>query len=355
VVQGDPPAAKDLGFKITAVANGYRVLAVDRLGTIFAIDVSQGQSRLYASTDRGVSWTQRAKLADAQIFKVMTVLGSGTLLADTADATSAHTLLRSTDDGATWAPVLDLTLPDGQYRLLEPHNVAELEGTIFLGLYQVFADEAPVPLYVSTDDGATWTERYVFHGRRHCHSLLPDAATGALWAFFGDSNGGLLRSTDGGYSFDPVVDGFEGVGVEGAITKSGIIYGTDFVFTPFGNVIFQVDPKTGALTQLGLMPGPSYSVRKLDGGGYLMGETREATGNAASVYADGDEQARLFRSADGITFAPTLEATRVDPADYARIDVVWQLPTGEAVVELYNASGYGITATGFLLAKAVLE
>src|SRR5262249_49920013 len=129
----------------------------------------------------------------------------------------------------------------------------------------------------------------------------------------------------------------------------------DFVFTSFGNVIFQYDPKTDALTQLASMPGPSYSARHLEGGGYLMGETREATGDAPSVYAVGDEEARLFRSADGVQRTETLHATRVDPNDYARMDVTWQLPDGEAIVELYNAAGYGVKSTGFLLTKTVLR
>jgi hypothetical protein len=73
------------------------------------------------------------------------------------------------------------------------------------------------------------------------------------------------------------------------------------------------------------------------------------------VYAQGDESARIFGSPDGVKFEELLQLPRKDPSGYGRADVQWQLPDGDAIVQLENVTGYGVDGTGFLLAHPVRQ
>ena len=65
-------------------------------------------------------------------------------------------------------------------------------GTVYLLEYQSFSQDAvPITLHVSTDGGATWSNRFVFQTARHGHGLTADPSTHVLWALFGD--GGWLK------------------------------------------------------------------------------------------------------------------------------------------------------------------
>lgn len=49
----------------------------------------------------------------------------------------------------------------------------------------------------------------------------------------GDKTGGLLRSFDQGRTFKPVVEGAQGVAVNGVFTDRGLLYGLDNVYLPY--------------------------------------------------------------------------------------------------------------------------
>lgn len=342
-------AATSLGVEVTYAAPGYRVMAV-RGGTILATAVGQSSGRLYASADAGRTWTQRTKLANGVIFKVMNVLKSGTLLADAVDLGGAHLMMRSADAGATWTSVMPL----GRLRWLQPHSVTDLDGTVYFAEYQVDASLAPVTVHASADDGLTWAPRYTFQGFRHAHGLLADPLTHTLWCFLGDPTGAILRSSDAGATWITTVTGEPGVAVDGIITPSGrLLYGTDLTFRKGPNGIYRRRAEDGYLQKVATLPGPSYSVQHRNkGGGYLLGETREPVEpGVASVYDPADVSAHLFSSGDSSTWKEVFALPRKDPEEFARIDVYWQLPTGEAVLTVRNVIGLGIDGDGFLLAK----
>ncbi len=339
----DEPSRK-MTLKVTLTNSSHEVLTVDSAGTVFAVKRGMGREFLWASTDNARSWQPRGSHPQGSSFQVMTSLKDGTLLADTLAQDGMHTLARSTDHGATWSDVLPL----GLFRMLQPGNIRELHGTVYFGEYQVFTIESPIRIWASTDGGATWKVRATLTGRRHCHSLVADAEQGVLWAMMGDARGGLLRSVDAGVTWRAVVDGLRGVAVDGIITPPGLLFGADTLYQPAFPSIRRVE-SNDEMIEMTRLPGPSYSVLQLRGGGYLMGTTRETGGD---VYAPGDETAHVFMSADGRTWKEFMAYPRLLPDDYARADVYWQLPSGEVLLRLTNVHDIG---TGFQLLQSTLH
>ncbi|HEX5011632.1 MAG TPA: exo-alpha-sialidase, partial [Planctomycetota bacterium] len=239
----------------------------------------------------------------------------------------------------------------GNFELLQPHNIRELGGTVFLAEYQTFAQLSPIRLWASTDRGASWSVRYTFGGRRHAHALLADPARGALYCLLGDPTGGIMRSQDGGHSWSSFVEGFDGVVVDAVMTDRGLLYGTDGLYAPAYPRILAtaLDGTRQALLDL---PGPSYSILEvgpqsaLGQGGFLLGVTRETDGD---VYDPDDLAAHVFSSPDGTRWRELLAFPRLSPDDYARADVRWQLRSGEVVLELFNVEGLGPEGRGFVL------
>lgn len=315
----------------------HRLLAVDRAGTGYALSEAFGSSRLLASVDGLRTWVDRGRLPSGQSFRVTAALSNGTLLADTT-ASSGHVLARSTDGGATWTNVLAL----GRMSLLTTNSVGELGGAVFLVEYQAYTDASvPIRLWASEDDGATWSKRHVFEGRRHAHGLQTDPDSGTIWVFFGDDEvrTGMERSVDGGRTFARAVEGAPGSAVDAVVTPGGLLYGQDIVYGETRPALVLLSD--GAPRRLVELPGPSYSILALREGGYILGITREPGGD---VYADGDESAHLLGSSDGRTVNGLFSYPRAK-SGYARADVHWQLPSGEVVVELGNVEpvggGYG--------------
>lgn len=341
-----PDVSGLLTFRATHVELRYDFKAVDRAGTAYATRVDESHRRVWASDDSGRTWTARGQHPASAAFLQIATLSDGVLLADT-QLRGLHTVARSTDQGATWEDVLPL---DG-YQMLQPHSVAELGGEVFLAEYQVDTLEAPIRVWVSKDRGATWRVRYTFQGRRHCHALIADPAKKALWALMGDRFGGLLRSTDRGFSWTPVVDGPPGVAVDAVVTPEGLLLGLDNLFLPDRPVIKRVNPDD-SVTVLAPLPGPSYSIVRLPSGGYALGTTREVDGD---VYPPGDESAHVFASADGERWQEVFDIPRGLRDEYGRADVRWSLPTGEVALELINARSFGHLGRGYVLLEPTVH
>ena len=340
-----PGSTASFSLRETYRDSTHDILAVDPSGTAYALEEGQGGSKLYASTDNARTWTRRGVHPDGHGFFKMTSLRDGTLLANVLSP-GGHALSRSTDHGLTWKVVLPLD----RFKMLQPHNIQELHGTVFFLEYQTFTEESPINLWVSRDGGETWRVRYVFEGRRHGHGLVADPAQGVLWAMMGDLKGGLLRSTDEGMTWRPVVEGPPGVAVDAVVTPKGLLFGTDNLYAPPLPAVQRVggDDVMVRLTEL---PGPSYSILEVPGGGYVIGTTRETGGD---VYAPDDFSAHVLSSEDGETWTEFQAFPRASDDDYARADVYWKLPSGEIVLALSNTQELG-SRRGFLLLEAVRD
>ncbi|WP_228530934.1 MULTISPECIES: sialidase family protein [Myxococcaceae] len=333
-----------LTLSVTLTETRFNFLGVDGSGTAYATRFGESESRLYASTDNARTWTLRGTHPNGSSFKELAVLSNGTLIADT-QRSSSHWLSRSTDGGRTWSEVLSA----GVYRMLTPHSIAELDGTVYWAEYQTFTGEAtPIRVWASTDNGATWSVRATLNGHRHAHGLRADPARSALWIYFGDTTpqGATLRSTDAGRTWTTLLTGQEGIIVDAEVLPNGdLIFGQDISFLPERPAIGRLSP-TGVYTVLAQLPGPSYSGHTVRSGGFVIGATREPGGD---IYPPGAENAYLYGSLDGVTWEPLLSYRRLNTVDNARMDVYWELPTGELVLELENvqpANGYQLLRPG---------
>jgi hypothetical protein len=226
--------------------------------------------------------------------------------------------------------------------------VGELNGEAFFAEYQSYTnDNAPIRLWASADQGLTWAVRYTFTDHRHAHALQPDPAHGALWITFGDSTAqsGIYRSTDGGRSWTRMLGGQQGDVVDAIVRPDGLLFGQDISYLPNLPHIATLS-SSGAYRELLPITGPSYSSHGISSGGFLVGAAREPGGD---IYPPGEVSAHLYGSADGVSWKDLRQYPRLSDADNARADVYWELQTGELVLQLWNAQGFGPDGKGYQL------
>lgn len=341
--QGSPPR---LGLEVVLTNTTHRIMAVAPSGTAYALRLDDSSSRLYVSTDGARTWSFKARHPLGGSFYVMSALADGTLLANTSHNGSYY-LSRSADGGTTWSDVLSL----GDYRMLTPHSIAELDGTVYLIEYQAFtSQDAPIRLYASEDRGRTWQVRQTFTGHRHGHGLTADAAHHALWAFFGDTTrqAGTFRSTDAGRSWVRILGGQEGDAVDAVALSDGtLLFGQDITYLPSRPHIAQLAPD-GTYVELALLTGPAYSTCALRSGGFVVGSARESGGD---VYPPNEVSAHVWGSLDGIDWQDLRSYPRLDPNVTVRADVYFELPSGLMVLQLENAKGFGPGGLGYQLVR----
>ena len=347
---GTPDAGSFTQLSVTTTYTGtdFDVLAVDPAGTAYAVPLTTGwDGDLYASTD-GRSWTYRGTHGAGGFF-TLTSLSDGTLLSGAFGGSGNSVLARSTDHGKTWTDVLNTS----DYRTLTSHSFAELDGAVYYLEYQVFTQAStPIRLWRSTDKGATWSVRFTFSGHRHGHGLGVDPARHALWAWFGDTDpqSGVYRSTDEGATWQTVLaGGQDGDVVDGTILSDGsLLCGQDISYLPPLPRIVNIGIG-GKLTSYVTLPSPSYSTHAIRGGGYVVGVTRES--GETDVPPAGYDSGALWGSADGVSWKELLRVDRLDPTDDARVDVYWELPSGELIVNVKDAVGFAPTGKGYLLLR----
>ncbi len=329
-----PPISNGFAASVAFQSANFDVRAVGPDGTAYAVSFNDSAGRLYASTDNARSWSFRGTSPGGATFGSMTALADDTLLAHIRGSTNR--IARSTNSGATWTNVLTL----GTYEILSPHSIDELGGVVYLAEYQTFSTgSVPLRLWQSNDHGATWSVNTTFSGHRHAHAVRADLSTNALWVFFGDTDPqcGLYRSLDRGATWKLMLGGQQGDVVDGTFTSAGLLFGQDISYLPPTPTIALVT-RAGVESILQSLPGPSYSTHALSAGGFLVGVTREPDGD---IYAPGEVSAHLFGSADGNSWKELFAWPRIDANDYARADVYWELPSGEAILQLWNVQGPG--------------
>jgi len=352
---GSPPltdggtGATSFQGEIAYTETGYDLLAVDSAGTAFGVNLNGSSAELWSGND-GRTWQKRGSIANGATFWNLAPLADGILLADVVNG-KGHAVARSMDRGATWTEVL----ATGAYRSLSPHSFAELDGAVYFLEYQVFtAASTTIRLWTSSDRGATWAVQHTFEGHRHGHGMVPDPARHALWAFFGDTDpqSGTYRSTDGGASWTAIVAGSQdGDLVDAALLPDGsLLCGQDISYrgsTPDRPQIARIAPD-GTVTHLLTLPSASYSTHAVRSGGYLVGTTYELDNDVSPA---GWTRGSLWGSVDGLSWEKLLEVPQLDPKEDVRTDVYWELATGEQVVSVRNAAGFGAGGRGYMLLR----
>jgi len=344
---GTPDGGTSLDATISYTETGFDLLTVDASGTAYGVNLNGNNSDIWSTVD-GRSWSKRGTNASGASFWVMTALSDGTLLADVSGS-SGHALARSTDHGVTWTQVLDT----GVYRTLTPHSFAELDGAVYYVEYQIFTGAStPIRLWKSLDRGATWSVKFTFQGHRHAHGLMPDHSRHALFAFFGDfdEQSGLYRSTDGGASWTMVIGGTQASDiVDGLVLSDGsFLCGQDISYhgsIPDTPQIARIAPD-GTETDYLQLPSASYSTYQVSSGGFVVGATHEEW---SDVEPPGWNRGSLWGSGDGVHWQKLFEVPQLASGDDVRTDVYWELATGELVVNVFNAAGFGPGGRGYML------
>ncbi|HEY2030784.1 MAG TPA: exo-alpha-sialidase, partial [Myxococcales bacterium] len=88
------------------------------------------------------------------------------------------------------------------------------------------------------------------------------------------------------------------------------------------------------------------STHAISGGGYVAGVTREVDNDVTPA---GVTNGSLWGSADGVSWSQMLTVPRLNANDDVRVDVYWELATGELVVNVKDAAGFGVDGRGYLL------
>jgi hypothetical protein len=114
-------------------------------------------------------------------------------------------------------------------------------------------------------------------------------------------------------------------------------------------------PNTPQIARIGLdgtetdyqqLPSASYSTHAVSTGGYVVGATYEIDND---VSPSGWTRGSVWGSGDGVHWQKLLEVPRLSSSDDVRTDVYWELATGELVVSVRNASGFGSGGRGYML------
>ena len=106
----------------------------------------------------------------------------------------------------------------------------------------------------------------------------------------------------------------------------------------------------GTYTELSPLSGPSYSIHAPSGSGFVVGAAREP---GADIYPADEVSAHLYLSADGVRWADVLQYRRLNANENARLDVYWELPSGELVLRLENVEAAGPAGRGYQLLRPV--
>ena len=196
------PATGGLGEDTTSVY--WLGVAPSAPGTVYAL----AGSRLYRTTDAGLTWDARATFGEGTYFGARSV---DPVDADTVYLAEGERLLRSVDGGASFGELPPLPLgPYGWLVALEPAGMA-LYALANTGLYRLDGASGG---WQPIDTGATDTWYYGLTG-------VPSDA-GRLYLLTGS---GVLATDDGGTIWRAAGGGLPGVATQAvAVGEGGLLY-----------------------------------------------------------------------------------------------------------------------------------
>jgi photosystem II stability/assembly factor-like uncharacterized protein len=172
--------------KVGLGAVSVLALAIDSKGVIFAGTAYDG---IFRSTDRAATWENKYSFANNTAVDCLAVSDSDFVFAGTS-----RSVYRSKDGGETWVQASS-GLPADQ------PAVAALAigpgGAIFAGM-------ETEGVFMSPDNGDTWIPRSSGISDLYIYALAYRPASGSLFA---GTRSALLRSIDGGASWQPLTDG----------------------------------------------------------------------------------------------------------------------------------------------------
>lgn len=278
------------------IPGGYAILSFSQNGNDFYAATTAG---LYQSTDNGTTWTATGLMGN----EVAAVVGAGSSLW----ALENGILLRSTNGGASWAPIAS-GFVSGTF-------LANSGGSI------VVCSEGGV-ISRSADNGATWSTGAVPGSANNLAEAF--VVKNSLY-FVLSSDSGLFRSEDNGITWTTV-----NTGLKGTISHSALISAGNGLFAAGDSGIFLSvnNGTTWNTITTGLPSDPVVSLCELNG--YLYAGTQDysvwrcpLSNFGIAVLPEGPVAARLIPDARAkyAHGAVTVHYTVGSPADVS-IDIL---------------------------------
>lgn len=173
-------------------------LAVDAVGTVFALRGDASGQRVVRSADEGLTWTEGAaqlpRRRGAALRLVAHKSSAGTLLAGMAQTIGDSDdggVFRTDDGGASWNEVG--AVPHAMFDVSHDRRT----GRVLAGSYSIRDNERVARLHVSDDFGSSWA-RIPFSNPTWCHERVATIGAGQDTYYVGTMCGTIFRTMDGG-------------------------------------------------------------------------------------------------------------------------------------------------------------
>lgn len=201
---GSWQVVKSTDFGMTWTAKGTlpsgatALMRVEATGTLLAVDIvtylRAGTPCVRRSTDDGITWTvvQQLRFPTLTAQGIVETAGGALLVAEYGNVGGEiYRVLRSTDDGVTWAVVL--SSPGGD-PASDPGHFHSITVDPYNGNVVAFMDRANPDLYLSTNNGATWSLLGTSTAVTHPNWVMPmHFPNYIVWGTDNESNGRICR------------------------------------------------------------------------------------------------------------------------------------------------------------------
>lgn len=279
---------------IESITEGFVAPYYDvRTHRVFARKVGDW-GHIWMSRDYGRTWQEFYTMREGYNFEQIFALSDGSYLVWTSGA--GNVVARVSEDLKTWQWGMPSVLR------LQPLSTtlgcAEHDGVIMFAEYETGSN--PNQRIWRSTDAVNWEIAHEDTTIRHWHSLQVDPYTGHWWAISGDldNQSKMIRSTDGGITWDVVGEGHS------SYRAIGLVFGRDEILwasdRPEGAAIYRSKREPFSPELIQSIGGASYGqVRTLDGRALIIERMESGLGpEYAGVYlTDGSEVTQIMRTA----------------------------------------------------------
>ncbi len=170
----------------TAASGSFGAINVTSTGTIMATKIESGVSTLLKSTDNGATW---AAVTGVDLSANKEVLSISPLEAGAMAVVTTDNIYKTTDGGGTWISI------KGNVTTIFNDNYNRNFSKVYISPTNEYFFSNQLSLYSSTDNGTTWTKK----------SDTPVFFTSLLWVsgtlYASTISDGVYQSTDNGATF----------------------------------------------------------------------------------------------------------------------------------------------------------